>query len=349
MNVMKFDSRLIGPGKPTLIVAEIGVNHDGSLNKALELVRIASIAGADAVKLQIFRTTSLMHPSSKMAEYQKDRSGSLDPIEMLRRFELSTEDLVKIVKRMRELKMIPLATPFSTVDLDLVEKLRLPAIKIASPDLVNRPLLAAAVKLNKPFFLSTGASTLDEVAKTAEWMRGWAAEFALLHCVSGYPVPSAQAHLCWIDELARQFDVPVGYSDHTVEVSAGAFAVSAGAAVVEKHVTYDREARGPDHAVSADATQFCRYVKAIREAEVFRGMPGKRVLELEQDVRLVSRQSLVVRRTIQPGETLREEDLTVQRPGTGLAAAEIGKAVGRRVVRALPAGAMLQWDMLEAA
>jgi sialic acid synthase SpsE len=138
----------------------------------------------------------------------------------------------------------------------------------------------------------------------------------------------------------------VGYSDHTTEILSGALAVAAGACIIEKHLTYDRSAKGPDHAASADPQQFERYLRRIREAETLCGSPGKTVLPVEEDVRKVSRQSLVVRRSLQPGETLRQEDLTFQRPGTGMPAAMITEAIGRRMSRAVTAGSLLQWDML---
>src|SRR5688500_4943096 len=180
----------------------------------------------------------------------------------------------------------------------------------------------------------------------AAWLLEWGVPFALLHCVSAYPTPPDKANLCWIGELAARFGVPVGYSDHTTDTLAGALASAAGAAIIEKHLTYDRSARGPDHATSADAAQFERYVKHVRDADRMRGIPGKHVLEIEQDVRKVSRQSLVVRRSLKPGDVLREEDLTVQRPGTGLPAAMIDKAIGRTVARPVAAGTLLHPDML---
>lgn len=148
------------------------------------------------------------------------------------------------------------------------------------------------------------------------------------------------------DLLARRFDVPVGYSDHTTAALGGAMAVALGACVIERQLTYDRSAKGPDHAASSDPGQFERYVKLVREAETLRGAPGKTVLPIEQDVRKVSRQSLVARRTLKAGDTLRAEDLTVQRPGTGMPAAMFARAVGRRIAKPVSAGAILQWDML---
>jgi sialic acid synthase SpsE len=346
---LKIDRRTIGAGEPTFVIAEIGVNHDGSACKAIELARVAANCGADAVKLQLFRANLLMHASSGFAEYQKPGALGNTPADMLRRYELSTEDVRRVVHAIRELKLVPLATPFSSPDVDLIAGLRLPAVKIASPDLVNRPLLARVARYGRPILISTGASSLDEIEMAVEWLRGWNASFALLHCVSSYPTPDDQANLCWIGELANRFSVPVGYSDHTTDAMCGALAAAAGASIVEKHLTYDRAARGPDHATSADPHQFERYVKLIREADRLRGKPGKHVLQIEEDVRRVSRQSLVVRRDVKPGEVLREEDLTVQRPGTGMPASKISEAIGRRVTRPLQAGELLQPDMLDPA
>jgi N,N'-diacetyllegionaminate synthase len=346
MTEFQIETRIIGRGRPTMIVAELGVNHDGDVQRALDMVAAAGACGADAVKLQIFRATALMHASSSLADYQKQRTKAENPIEMLRKYELPDADLRRVVQRVRELKMVPLATPFSPRDVETTESLRLAAIKIASPDLVNRPLLERAAATCKPLLISTGAATLDEVATTVGWLRAWKSQFVLLHCVSAYPTPDEHANLCWMGEIARQFDCPVGYSDHTSNASSGALAVAGGACIIEKHLTYDRAAKGPDHAASADPQQFERYVKRIREAETLRGTPGKKILPIEQDVRQVSRQSLVLRRSLQPGETLRNEDLTVQRPGTGLSAALINQAVGRRMARAVSAGSLLQWDML---
>jgi N-acetylneuraminate synthase/N,N'-diacetyllegionaminate synthase len=346
MNDLRIEGRDLGRGNRVVVIAELGVNHDGDVKRALELVSAAASSGADAVKLQVFRANALMHTSANFADYQKTRTKAQTPIEMLRKYELATADIARIVQRTRELKMIPLATPFSSADVDVVDQLRFPAIKIASPDLVNRPLLQLAAATGKPLLVSTGGATMDEVATTISWLNEWSCSYALLHCISTYPCPDEQANLCWIDELSRTFDCPIGYSDHSTSHLSGALAVAAGACFVEKHLTYDRDAKGPDHAASADPQTFERYVKRIREAEVLCGTPGKRVLEIEQDVRKVSRQSLVLRRSLEPGHTLTNDDLTFQRPGTGMPAAMMSEAIGRRVSRSVTAGAMLQWDML---
>ncbi|HET6252109.1 MAG TPA: N-acetylneuraminate synthase family protein [Tepidisphaeraceae bacterium] len=348
MSHIDIESRKIGPGQPTFVIAEIGVNHDGSVHRALELVRIASTCGADAVKLQVFRAVNLVHVTSDLAEYQRGRTSASNPVDLLKRYELPSAALRQVAKEIRQLNMIPLVTPFSPADMEVVESMRVPAVKIASPDMVNRPLLQAASQLGKPLLISTGGADMSEVETTVSWLSEWNVQFALMHCISAYPTPASQANLCWIGELAR-FGVPVGYSDHTTETACGALSVAAGATVIERHLTYDRAAKGPDHAASSDPTQFQRYIRLVREADVLRGAAGKRVLQIEQDVRKVSRQSLVARRALEVGEVLREEDVTVQRPGTGVSAGEITKALGRRIIKPVTAGALMQWDMLDAA
>jgi len=349
MSYFHIDGRPIGPGQPTFVIAELGVNHDGSANKAIELVKIASNCGASAVKLQIFRAAALLHASAPLAEYQKSQVAGDSATDMLRKYELSTDDLRRIVKTIRDLKMVPLATPFSPQDVETCEMLRLPAIKIASPDVVNYLLLQRAAQTGKPLLLSTGAADLDEVDATVRWMEEWNTSFALLHCISSYPTPAAQANLCWISELAQRYRAPIGFSDHTTETFAGAMAACAGADIIERHLTYDRSARGPDHAASSDPTQFERYVKMIRDADNLRGSPGKRVLEIEEDVRNLSRQSLVVRRTIKRGQTIAANDLTTQRPGSGIPPARLQEVVGRPAIQLIPAGAMLDWNMIDQA
>ena len=346
---VKIGDRYLAAGWPTLVIAEVGVNHDGSVQRAMDLVAAAADAGADAVKLQLFAADRLMNDASDFAAYQRAAVSDADPRAMLRRYELSADDVAAIVAEVRRRGLVPLATPFSPADVAAVGRLQLPAVKVASPDLVNRPLLATVAQLGVPVLASTGAATVDEVARSCGWLRKWRTPFALLHCVSSYPVQNADAHLSWIGELGERFGVPVGYSDHTVDLLAGALAVAGGATVVEKHLTYDRTASGPDHAASFDPPQFRRYVDLIRRAETLRGTGGKRVLAGEADVRRVSRQSLVAARDLVAGQVVGQGDVTVQRPGTGIPAADVARALGRRTAGDIPRGTLLSWDMLAAA
>jgi N-acetylneuraminate synthase/N,N'-diacetyllegionaminate synthase len=330
----------------TLIVAEIGVNHDGSVDRALELVRAAADCGADAVKIQIFSADRLLHPSSCLAEYQKRSILDDSPIDMLRRYELDERELAKVVGEINRLGLMPLATPFSLEDVGTVEKLGLPAIKIASPDIVNWPLLERASRTRLPLMISTGAANLNEITSSCAWLRGWGARYALLHCISSYPTAAADAHLNWIGELSYRFNVPVGFSDHTQETVSGALAVAAGAAILEKHLTYDRGAAGPDHSASLDPAGFAEYVRYVRLAGQMRGSASKHVLPAERDVRSVSRQSIVAARDLPRGHRIGPEDLRVQRPGTGIPAAAWPSIIGQRINHAVNAGEMLSWQAL---
>lgn len=346
MSNIEFGGFTLSRAGPTPVIAEIGVNHDGRLDRALELVGIAADCGADAVKLQIFRADRLMHGSSAFAQYQKSNVTESTPIAMLRRYELGDEDVLAVVAEIRRLQMIPLATPFSPEDVDRIEMLDLPAIKIASPDVVNWPLLRRAARTGLPLLISTGAANINEISSAIAWLRGWKAVFVLMHCISGYPTQPADANLCWIGEMEERFGVPVGFSDHTTELMSGALAVAAGAVVVEKHLTYDCAAAGPDHAASCEANKFAEYVRLIRFADQMRGRNGKRVLQIERDVRTVSRQSLVAVRDIHPGHLIGENDLTVQRPGTGIPASAMPSVVGRRSGQLIRAGEMLTWRII---
>jgi N-acetylneuraminate synthase/N,N'-diacetyllegionaminate synthase len=339
---LEIDGREVGPGRATFVVAEIGVNHDGCLARARELVAAAASAGADAIKLQLFRADRLLHASAGLAAYQQ-ASGESSATDMLRRFELTVEDVEAVVAEARRVGLVPLATPFSPEDVEVVARLKLPAVKLASPDLVNPLLTDAASDLGLPMLLSTGAATQAEIADAVARLRAREARFALLHCVSSYPTPVAVAAIGRVATLQRQFDVVVGYSDHCPHPLAGPLAVAAGASVIEKHLTYDRGATGPDHAASFDPGQLADYVRSIRDAEQLLGRSDedRETHPAEADVRIGSRQSLVLRRDLVRGAMLTRDDLTCQRPGTGIAAARLDDICGRRLARPLAAGTML--------
>ncbi|MBC7783577.1 MAG: N-acetylneuraminate synthase family protein [Burkholderiales bacterium] len=345
---MTIGGREIGAERPVLVIAEIGVNHDGSVETALALVAAAAKAGADAVKLQVFTAERLLHPSARFANYQSDRTTAVDPAAMLRRYELADEALSVIVAAIRDAGLIPIATPFSPADVDRVVAIGAAAIKIASPDLVNKVLLGRACATRLPMILSTGAAARAEIDAAVEWLRLRAANLSLLHCVSSYPTSPAETNLRWIVDLAR-FGLPVGYSDHSTELIAGALAIASGASIIEKHLTYDTSAAGPDHSASFDPGQFAEYVKLIRLAEQMRGSATRHVLDCENDVRSVSHQSLVAARTIDKGTAITHADLTCQRPGDGISAWELDAIVGRRAAVRIEAGALLSQAALSPA
>ncbi|MGC4033416.1 MAG: N-acetylneuraminate synthase family protein [Tepidisphaeraceae bacterium] len=337
---MKIGNQEIGPGHTVYVIAEIGVNHDGSVTRAIELVAHAKAAGADAVKLQVFRADTLVHQTAEFAEYQKTRVDAADPAEMLRQYELDDAGLKTVAEAAEAAGLQLICTPFSPSDVERAAAVSA-AMKIASPDLVNRLLLTRVIATGLPMIVSTGAATFEEIESAAAWLTSKAATFAMLHCVSHYPVDAADANLSWISGLSR-FGVPVGYSDHVADAAAGALAVACGASIVEKHLTYDTNAAGPDHSASLDPAGFTDYVRRIRQAEMMLGTGRRRVLSCENDVRRVSRQSLVAARDIASGNVISPDDLTTKRPGTGLSAERFEATIGQRASRLISRGEMLQ-------
>ena len=349
---VKIGDRHIGTGG-VYVIAELGVNHDGSAARAMELVDAAGGAGADAIKLQYFETDRLMSKSAKLAAYQK-AAGETDPIAMLRRLEMPIEVMRPLVERAHALGMHAIVTVFSTELVDRAEELAWDAYKTASPDIVHRPLLDRSARTGKPLIVSTGAATIEEVTRTVGWLREWRAHdrSALLQCVSCYPTEREMAELGGIGALADVFAGPIGYSDHTASVETGAEAVAAGAAILEKHMTYSRAAKGPDHAASLEPGEFARYVAMARGVAgrgPRAGVAGdrvKRVLPIEEDVRRVSRQSIVAARSLAPGAVLTAADVTIKRPGTGIPAADYSRVIGRQVARTIEADCVIAWEDL---
>jgi N,N'-diacetyllegionaminate synthase len=338
---VKIGQREIGPSEPPYIIAELGVNHDGSVERAIELTRAAAGAGADAVKLQLFETDRLMSRAAKLAAYQK-AAGETDPVAMLRRLELSIEEMSRVVDVAHEHTIDAIVTVFSVELVEKAERLGWDAYKTASPDIVHRPLLEALAGTGKPMIVSTGASTMEEVERAVGWLEPARERLAVLQCVSCYPTPLDRGEWDGIRALRERFELPIGYSDHTDSIGTSALAVRNGACVLEKHMTYDTSAKGPDHAASLTARQLTAYVSGAlasywtgRESWTPR-LPigeGKRVLDIERDVRTVSRQSIVSVRAKRAGEVLKREDVTFKRPGTGVLAYRVDDVVGKRLKR----------------
>lgn len=356
---MRIGDREIGPSNDVYIIAELGVNHDGSVNRALQLTDAAADAGADAIKLQLFKTDLLMSKAAKLAAYQQ-AAGETDPVAMLRRLELPIADMTRVVARAHARGVHAIVTVFS---LDLVpeaETLPWDAYKTASPDIIHKPLLDALAASGRPLIVSTGASTPDEVARAARWLEPARDRLAFLQCVSAYPTAPDDASIGGVEALRSVAPGPVGYSDHTAQVSTGAVAVHAGARILEKHLTYDPGARGPDHAASLSPAGFRKYVGLARQADKHPrrsgehadqtdprvGPPIKRVLDIERDVRTVSRQSLVTRCALPAGHRITRADLTIKRPGTAIEPWRFDEIVGRPTARPVEADVPLLEDDL---
>ena len=326
------------------VIAEIGVNHDGDVAKAIELTEAAKEAGADAVKLQMFDPDLLLSKQAVLADYQKNQ-GQTDVHSMLKDLELALSAINQIQDRARSLGLGFIVTPFSLEHVNAIAELDVDAIKIASPDVVNLPLIKACCELGKPMFVSTGTADLEEIAPAASLLQQLD-QACLLHCVSSYPTLPEDAALGAIGVIGHEYCLPVGYSDHTTQLTTGALAVAAGACVIEKHITYDCKAQGPDHAASTTPADFAIYVKNIREAQLMLGKREKAVSEVERQVRQISRQSVCISRDLLAGHELKREDLTLRRPGSGIPAMELEKVVGQILGRDVMQHNLLRYEDL---
>ncbi len=342
-------TRTVGPGKPAFVIAEAGVNHNGHLSSALALVDAAARAGADAVKFQLFRANDLVCATAPTAQYQKRATGIESQRAMLERLELSQADFQGIADHCHDRGLCFLATPFAVADVARVKVLNSCAIKIASTDLNNQPLLEAAAGTGLPIILSTGASTRSEIGDCVNGLAqsGIADRLILLHCVSCYPAPLEALNLRAIHRMTRAFNVPVGFSDHSRSTHTGAWAVAAGACVVEKHFTLDRRAKGPDHAMSLDTDELCDYIARLREAETALGDGVVGMTECESEVRSIARKSVVARGEIPAGTLLTTEMLTLKRPGTGIAPDRLRHLIGKRTRLDIPDDSVISWEMVE--
>lgn len=329
---MRIGEQEIGPGHSPYVIAEIGVNHDGEVSRALELTDAAADAGADAVKLQLFETDRLMSSAAKLAVYQKN-AGETDPLAMLRRLELSIEEMAQVVDRAHKRGIHAIVTVFSVELVEVAQRLDWDAYKSASPDIINKPLLEAMAATGKPLIVSTGASELGEVVRAADWLQGNKDRLAFLQCVSSYPAP--EAALGGIGAIAHATGLPTGYSDHTADIDTASIAMHAGACMFEKHITYDRTAAGPDHAASLEPFAMAGYVATAKAGVCIDPPAGgeKQVLDCERDVREVSRQSIVTAQELRAGDVVARKMLTIKRPGTGLAPFRLDEIVGRRIAR----------------
>ncbi|MEE9211171.1 MAG: N-acetylneuraminate synthase family protein [Phycisphaeraceae bacterium] len=339
----------IAPGERTFIVAEAGVNHNGCVETALRMVDAAADAGADAVKFQMFRAADLVTAKASTAQYQQQGCGKTSQRAMLSLLELSQEAFLRIKAHCDLRSILFLATPFGPAEVGQLLELNAPAIKIASTDLTNGPLLEAAAQTDLPIIVSTGASTEGEIRSGVDRLgkAGATGRLVLLHCVSCYPTPLEAVNLRAIAALQRVYCVPCGLSDHTTSTQVGGWAVAAGACVLEKHFSLDPTAPGPDHKMSLTPNQLQEYIAAVRTAEqaLGRGMVGMTDRELE--VRAVASRSVVAALDIPAGTRLTARMLTLKRGGGGIRATDLGVLPGRRAAVDIPCDTTLSWDMVQ--
>lgn len=329
--------RLVGAGSPCFVLAEAGVNHGGDVETAHRLVDAAADAGADAVKFQTFEPALLASADAPRASYQEAAEGGRrSQLEMLSALALPRDAHRALQRHAQDRGIVFLSSPFDEASLDFLESLAVPAFKIPSGELTNHPLLARAARMGKPLLLSTGMSDLAEVARARAVIRdNGDPALVLFQCVSCYPADPADANLAAMETLRRAFRVPVGFSDHTDGIDVALAAVACGAVAVEKHLTLDRGAPGPDHASSLEPDAFRALVRSVRRVESARGDGVKAPRPVEAPIARVARKSLHWSEPPSQGDVIEARHLVALRPGTGIPPSELASVVGR--VLALPA------------
>ena len=320
--------------KKTLIIAEAGVNHNGSLRLAKKLVNSAATAGADIIKFQSFETDQLTSKVSPKAKYQmKTTSKKESQYDMLKKYQLSYNDHLELKNYCNKKKIEFLSTPFDLKSVILLKKLGLKRIKISSGDINNLPLLKLIAKLKLKTILSTGMSNLKEVeaAKKILLSNGLSKnQLVLLHCTTSYPTSLSEVNLKAMLTMQKKFKLKVGYSDHTLGSDVAIAAVAMGASVIEKHFTLDRTLPGPDHSSSLELDEFKKMVKSIRNVEECLGNGKKIITKSERQNIKIIRKSIHASKLIEKGELFNQTNITVKRPGFGMSPMKWEKIINTR-------------------
>jgi N-acetylneuraminate synthase/N,N'-diacetyllegionaminate synthase len=332
--------RSVSAAAPCYIIAEAGVNHNGSVDLAHRLVDAAHAAGADAVKFQTFRTDALARPDAGKAAYQQDTTGAGSQAGMLRRLELAPGDFAALKRHCDAVGIGFISTAFDPESLELVASLGPACLKWPSGEITSQALLRQAARHPLPVLLSTGMATLAEIDTAVATLRSGATTgICILQCVSNYPAAMADQNLRTIPALSAAFGCPAGFSDHTTGIAAACAARALGMAVLEKHFTLDATMDGPDHRMSLEPDALAGLVQAVRGVEAALGDGVKRPTPAEEDVRRVARKSLVYARALPKGHRIAESDLAERRPADGLPPAAAAMLAGRRLAQAVAEGA----------
>jgi N,N'-diacetyllegionaminate synthase len=349
MELLDLNGHIVGPGHPPYIIAEIGSNHNGDMDLCRRLVDAATECGADAVKFQSWSRETLIGK----AEYARNTSyldthrhfGSLE--EMVVKYQFTPDQHMDIAAYCKSAGITFLSSPFSPGEVDLLESLDVPCFKIASMDVNNLPFLEYVGNKGKPVLLSTGMATLGETERALACLReNGSGLVALLHCVSIYPPAYGDIHLRNMATLERAFDVPVGFSDHTIGSAIPLAAIALGSCVIEKHFTLDKTMEGWDHWISADPMELKTIVDEGRNVFEALGSSFRTVSPAEMEKRSKFRRRAVLKRSLKKGETIGAADIDFKRPGNGINPDEIAYIVGRKVIQAMNEGDELEWSCL---
>lgn len=348
MKSIKIGDREIGNSYSSFIVAEIGANHNLDMDLIRQTIDAAALCGVDAVKFQTYTPEELLADVDRIITWGPKGSEVTEPIsEMFRKLSLPREWHEEVFGYVKEKGLIAFSTPFSVEGLNFLnETLHTPCIKIAASDVNYTELLQNVGKTGKPVMLSLGKCTLSEADMAIEMLfENGTKELVVMHCVAQYPSPMEEMNLKVIESLKTLYpECVIGFSDHSLGITAALGAVALGARVIEKHFTLDKSLSGPDHWFSMDPKEMESLVQEIRNLEAAMGHPRKRILSCEKSERRTSVRSLVLAKEIKEGEVLSEEHLKMVRPGTGISPFDVEKVVGLHVTRSLSKNTVLTWE-----
>lgn len=311
------------------IIAEAGVNHNGSLDLAKQLVDKACEAGVNCVKFQTFKSENLVNKNAQKAEYQIENTRNNDSqFSMLKQLELSFEDFIELKKYCDSKGIMFLSTPFDLESIDFLATLNMPVFKIPSGEITNLPYLRKINSYKRDVILSTGMATLQEIKDALNVLKD--CKVSLLHCTTEYPCPYESVNMKAMQTLKENFRLPVGYSDHTKGIEIPVMAVSMGAEIIEKHFTLDKNMEGPDHKASLEPDELKNMVQAIRNVEKAFGTGIKEPQEAEKKNMDIARKSIVAKCDIKKGDIFTEDNLTVKRPGNGICPMKWDEIIGNK-------------------
>lgn len=316
------------------IIAEAGVNHNGSFELACKLVDAAKATGVDCIKFQTFKSKNLVSHSAQKAEYQKATTGDSSQQDMLKKLELSYDDFIALKEYCDKVGITFLSTPFDFDSIDFLNSIDMPFWKVPSGEVTNLPYLLALAKTAKPVVMSTGMCEMTEIEAAINVLKeNGTKEIKLLHCNTEYPTPFEDVNLKAMKTMRDVFGLEVGYSDHTKGIEVPVAAVALGATVIEKHFTLDRNMEGPDHKASLEPDELAAMVSSIRHIEKALGSGDKSPSPSEKKNITVARKSIVAKRDIKAGEELTVESITVKRPGTGISPMKWFDVLGTKAIR----------------
>jgi len=341
---LKIKEKKIGEKEPIFIIAEIGINHNGEIEIAKEMIKKAKKAGADCVKFQTFKTEKFLSKNIEIPEHVESKETFFDDMKKL---EFTEEELKELYNYCQENNIMFLSSVFDKESVDLLDEIGMPAFKVASCDLNNLPFLKYIAKKQKPIILSTGMGSIGEIEEAINVIKNEGNDdIILLHCVSMYPPKLEDINLNSMKTLKKAFKIPVGFSDHTIGTHIPLAAVALGAVTIEKHFTLDKEMEGPDHEVSMEPQELEDMINKIRDIQMSMGDGIKQPTPDEIKMRKAFRRSLVAKQDIEVGEKITKEKIEIKRPGTGIPPNNLELVIGREAKNELKKDDLIKFDYI---